>query len=414
MKILLLPSYFLPEGVSSPYISWNRNQAFADEGWNIVVYTPVPSRGITPEIRTEYKKKKLEVMFNGKMVVHRFNLIAEGKNPVIRAFRYFVQNIKQFCKAVFAKDGRSCDVMLIASTPPTQGAMAVLIKFLTKKPLVYNLQDIFPDSLVGAGMTRKGSLLWKVGRIIENFTYKYCDKIIVISEGFKQNLLDKGVPKEKIEIIYNWVETNKIIPIAKEDNLLYREFGLDQNKFTVVYAGNLGNAQNIDIIVDAAVLLKHDKDIQFVIFGTGGLEESIRERISSEHLVNMILLPLQSYERISYVYSLGDVCIVSCKAGLGGSAMPSKTWSIMSCGRPVVASFDEGGLKDILESNDCGVFTQAGDLRGFVDAIKILSANRERCVTMGMAGRKFILDNLTKEVGTQKYVDVIKCVIENK
>ena len=166
MKILLLPSYFLPEGVSSPYISWNRNQAFADEGWNIVVYTPVPSRGITPEIRTEYKKKKLEVMFNGKMVVHRFNLIAEGKNPVIRAFRYFVQNIKQFCKAVFAKDGRSCDVMLIASTPPTQGAMAVLIKFLTKKPLVYNLQDIFPDSLVGAGMTRKGSLLWKVGLIL--------------------------------------------------------------------------------------------------------------------------------------------------------------------------------------------------------------------------------------------------------
>lgn len=412
MKVLLLPSYFLPEGVSSPYISWNRNQAFVNEGWDIVVYTPVPSRGITPEVRDEYRKKKLEIMFDGKMTVHRFNLISEEKNSLIRAFRYFGQNIKQFCKAVFTKDGRSCDVMLIASTPPTQGAMAAMIKFFTKKPLVYNLQDIFPDSLVGSGMTHKGSLLWKVGRLLENFTYKHCDKIVVISEGFKRNLLAKGVPEKKIEIIYNWVETNNVTSVAKKDNLLYDEFGINRDKFTVVYAGNLGNAQNIDIIVNAAVQLKEKENIQFVIFGTGGLEEDIRGRMMKEQMTNVRLLPLQPYERVSQVYSLGDVCIVSCKAGLGGSAMPSKTWSILSCGRPVLANFDEGELKTILESNACGIFTKANDLQGFVDAITALAADSKKCAAMGVAGRKFILENLTKEVGTQKYIGVIKSVIK--
>ena len=94
MKVLLLPSYFLPEGISSPYISWNRNQAFVEEGWDVVVYTPVPCRGISDDVRKEYKHKKLEMMLDGKMTVHRFSLIPEKKNPLLRAFRYFVQNIK--------------------------------------------------------------------------------------------------------------------------------------------------------------------------------------------------------------------------------------------------------------------------------------------------------------------------------
>ena len=124
--------------------------------------------------------------------------------------------------------------------------------------------------------------------------------------------------------------------------------------------------------------------------------------------MNVRLLPLQPMDRVSYVYSLGDVCVVSCKAGLGGSAMPSKTWSIMSCGRPVLASFDEGELKDIIEKNHCGVFTHAGNDEEFVAAVHHLSEAPETCRQMGADARRYILDNLTKEAGTRKYVEVIK------
>lgn len=128
------------------------------------------------------------------------------------------------------------------------------------------------------------------------------------------------------------------------------------------------------------------------------------------------------------MYGLGHACIVACKPGLGGAAMPSKTWSIMSSGRAVLANFDEGELKEIVEggpstgpstssgtdsgtAKPCGVFTKAGNLEGFVAAIEELSKHPERCAEMGRNGRQFILENLTREVGTQKYVEVIKSVV---
>lgn len=404
MNILYLPAYFYPERVAGSSLGDHRNQAFADAGFQTVVYAPTPCRGITKAVRAEYCSKEHlnETMYNGKMTVHRFSLYSEGNNPVLRAMRYLLCWIKQFNRGLVS---RNTDCIYVASTPPIQGVLGGLMKKIKKVPFVYNLQDIFPDSLAGSGLAKKGGLLWKVGRVIENFTYRNADKIIVISQDFKRNIMAKGVPEEKIEVIYNWVDEDAVQPVAKADNPLFEEFGLNRDKFTVVYAGNLGNAQNISIILDAASQLPN---VQFAIFGTGGLEEEIRSRISAEKLLNVHLNPLQPIERVSQVYSLGDACIVSCKAGLGGSAMPSKTWTIMSCGRPVVASFDEGELKEILEKNECGVFSHAGDAGELVSAITGLANNPDLCRKMGANARQFILDNLTKEVGTQKYVDVIK------
>jgi len=407
MNILYLTAYSYPEQSSSSGLGVGRNQAFVNQGWKMITYAPTPCRGLDTETRKKYKRITREERFSGNMIIHRFSMFAEGSVPILRAIRYFLCAIKHFNRGVFAKDARRCDVMFIASTPPIQGAMAALVKKSRRDniPFIYNLQDIFPDSLIGAGLAKKDSLLWKIGRKIEDFTYRNADRIIVISEDFKKNIMAKGVPEEKIEVIYNWVDENAVQPVAKADNPLFEEFGLDREKFTVVYAGNLGNAQNISIILDAASLLP---EVQFAVFGTSGLEDEIRKRLVAEDLVNVHLNPLQPMERVSQVYSLGDACIVSCKAGLGGSAMPSKTWNIMSCGRPVVASFDEGELKEILEKNNCGVFSHAGNVQEFVDAIKALAADPSRCEEMGRNARQFILDNLTKEVGTKKYVDVIK------
>ena len=412
MRILYLPAYFFPEKAASNYLNENRNQAFADAGIDMTVFVPSPSRGISPEERIKYCSSdyREENLYNGHMQLHRFSMYAERRNPLLRALRYVFCWIKQFNRGLISKD---IDCIFLASTPPIQGVLGACLKFFKRVPFVYNLQDIFPDSLVGTGMTHKGSLLWKIGRSIENFTYRNADKIIVISEDFKRNVIAKGVPEDKIEIIYNWVDEKAITPVNNVDNPLYIELGLQRDIFRIVYAGNLGNAQNISIILDAASKLKDVADLEFLIFGTGGIEDEIRERIEKEMLTNVRLLPLQPYEKVKYVYSMGDACVVSCKAGLGGSAMPSKTWSILSCGRPVIASFDEGELKTILENHKCGVFTKAGDTNSFVEGILKLYNDRELCKEYGANGRKFILENLTKEVGTARYVEVIKEVVSS-
>lgn len=407
MNLLLLPAYFTPELCSDTPLDNARYQAFAEVGIEMELYTPIPTRGISEEYKKCYSIVYSEKMYNGKMHVHRFRMMEEGTNPILRALRYFLCFGKQYwygCKA------KNIDAIFVISTPPIQGMLAAMLKKRKKCKFVYNLQDIFPDTLVGAGLAKQGGLLWKIGRVIENYTYRNADKIIVISQDFKRNIMEKGVPEEKIEIVYNWVDQNAIYPINDDENPLFEEFGISKDKFRVVYAGNLGNAQNLEIIISAAEKLRNYEDMEFIIFGKGGLEDYIRSEIVSKNLQNVKLLPLQPYERVSYVYGLGNICLVSCKAGFGGSALPSKTWSILSAGRPVIASFDEGELKDTLESNEMGIFTHAENVDEFVSKLRELMQNPQKCKEMGNKGRAYILNNLTREVGTSKYVDIIKSV----
>lgn len=411
MKLLLLPPYFTPESQSSSLLDHHRYEAFANADIGMVLYTPIPTRGITDEIRREYKSRTHECMYNNKMSVVRYSLIREGKNPIGRALRYFLGFVKQYyygCKQ------KNIDCIFLVSTPPIQGILGGLLKKKHNIPFVYNLQDIFPDSLVGTGLSNKGSLLYRIGRKIESYTYKNADKIIVISEDFKKNIIGKGVSEDKIEVVYNWVDENAVVPVSKEDNPLFEEFGISRDKFHVVYAGNLGNAQNIDVIIDAANALKDDDNIEFLIFGTGGLKDKYVAKVKELNIANVKFFPLQPMERVSQVYGLGDVCVVSCKPGLGGAAMPSKMLSIMSAGRAVVASFDKGELTYILENYKCGMYAPAGDASAFAELIMHLSQNREECKTMGDNARNLILQKFTKAYGTSRYVEIIKSIAPKK
>lgn len=413
MKVLYFTAYFEPEQVASSYLGKSRNQAFAAAGLNMVLYTPMPTRGISDEVRKEYKSRKTEILYDGHMTVHRFHLMREGKNSLVRAFRYACSSIIQLSLGIFAKEARNCDTMFISSTPPIQGAMAAMVKKARGIPMVYNLQDIFPDSLIGSGLASKGGFLWRIGRIIENYTYRNADKIIVISDDFKKNIMAKGVPEEKIVVVYNWVDENAVVPVAKEDNPLYDELGINREKFSVVYAGNFGHAQNIDVTIAAAERLNDVEDIQFLMFGTGGLVEDYKKIAQEKGLKNMFFFPLQPVEKVSQVYSLGDLGIVACKKGLGKGAFPSKTWSIMSAGTPVIANYDEDtDLERLVKENGLGVFSAADDSDQMAQRIMEMYNNRELCAEYGRKARQYILDNVSKDKSTQKYVDVIKEVVE--
>jgi len=410
MRILHLPAYFQPEQAASSYLMDGMYKAFTRNNMGMLVYTPVPTRGITNEVKKDYRNRLHETLYDGKMEVYRIRLMDEGRNAVARAFRYFISCLKQFWKGAFSKEARKCDVLFVFSTPPIQGAMAGIVKKFNKMPLVYNLQDIFPDSLIGTGLAKKGGMLWKIGRVIENFTYRNADKIIVISQDFKKNIMAKGVPEEKIVVIYNWVDEEAVVDIPREKNILFDRYDLDRDKFYITYNGNIGLTQNMDMLMEVAKALESNEDIHFVLVGNGAYKEKLEQIIKERNITNVTMIPFQPYEDISHVFSLGDVSLVISKPGVGENSVPSKTWSIMSASRPVLANFDENELKTIIEEKNCGIFTKAGDKVAFTDAILKLYNDRELCKEMGKNGRQFVMDNLTKEVGTQKYVDVIKSV----
>ena len=409
MKVMQLTGYFLPEKAASIYLTENRLEAFAETGFDTVIWASRPTRGLSDEEYQEYKNKKLETMYGGKVTVHRFAMYREGKNPLLRALRYSLNWIIQLWKGLREKD---VDCIYLASTPPIQGLLGAFIKKFRGIPFVYNLQDIFPDSLYNNGLANKDGILWKIGRVIENFTYKHADKIIVISEDFKKNIMAKGVPEEKIVVVYNWVDQNAVVNIDRENNKLFDKYNLDRSKFYIEYSGNIGLSQNMDMLLEVMEDLQDNyPDINLVLVGEGAYKAQVEKIVADKQLKNVVMLPFQPYEDISHVFSLGDVGLVISKPGTGAASVPSKTWSIMSASRPVLANFDENELKDILAGNECGIFTKAGDKEAFKQSIITLYENRELCKQYGKNGRQFVMDNLTREVGTQKYVDVIKSVV---
>lgn len=409
MKVLQLTGYFFPEKAASIYLVENRLEAFAEEGFEMIIHASRPTRGLSDSEYKAYKHKKTEMMYGGKLKVHRFAMYREGRNPILRAMRYSLNWMIQLWFGLREKD---VDCVYLESTPPIQGMLGAFLKIFRKYPFVYCLQDIFPDSLAGTSLAKKNGLLWKIGRIIEDFTYRHADKIIVISEDFKKNIMAKGVPEEKIVVVYNWVDQNAVVNVPRSENKLFAKYNIDPSMFYMEYSGNIGLTQNMDMLLEVMKELKDSHpDIGLVLVGEGAYKKQVEEMVRRDGLTNVVMLPFQPYEDISHVFSLGDVGLVISKPGVGANSVPSKTWSIMSAGRPVLANFDENEMKTILEKNECGIFTKAGDKEAFKAAIIKLYRNRELCGQYGRNGRRFVMTHLTKEVGTRKYVEVVKEVV---
>lgn len=414
MNILVYNAYYTPERAASLYLEEDIAEGYAHEGNQVTMYVPTPSRGVTKEVRAEYKKRKVEYQHNKRLKIIRYSLMKEGRNPFFRAMRYILQNVKQYRCGI---NTGNADVIFSGSTPPTQGVMCALVKKALQRkykryvPYVYNLQDIFPDSLVNAGMAREGSLLWKIGRKIENYTYNNADAIIVISDGFKKNIMGKGVPEQKIAVVSNWIDIEKVKPVSKDENILYKEFGIDPAKFIVVYAGNFGGSQGADIVIQAANILRDEKNIQIVVFGTGTEYESAKKIAADYCLDNILFFDILPPTRVSEVYSLGDVALITGRPGVGKAGLPSKTWSIMACNTPIIASFDtESDLAEVLKKSGAGICVEPGNATALAGAIKDAYEKWKNEGKSSLDTRAYAIQNASKEICVKKYIDTLLSV----
>lgn len=407
MKILFLNAYFQPEITAFSHLENDIIEGLLAEDCEIQVICPVPTRGIDREIAKHYAKRKKELLFDGRVSVQRFWAPKEGKNPLMRAFRYLWCNLREYQIAASQKD---CCAIFAASTPPTQGMLGALVRKRRHIPFVYNLQDIFPDSLVNAKMAGKGSLVWRLGRKIEDYSYRNADRIIVISKSFKNNIMSKGVSEEKIVVVPNWIDTSRVYPIPRNDNVLFDRYHLDRSKFYICYSGNLGHSQNLELLVKVAEEIRTAMpNVVFVLIGEGAAKEELESTVRGRKLNNIVILPFQPYENIAHVFSLGDVGLIISKPGIGGSSVPSKTWSIMAAARPLLVSFDrDSELVRIVRAVDCGLCSEADDLNAFITSIRTLYDDQARAHAMGRRGREYVCRELSKDVCTAMYVDVLR------
>ncbi|MBQ3022826.1 MAG: glycosyltransferase family 4 protein [Clostridia bacterium] len=410
MRVLIPDAYFNPEITAFTHLENDIINSLIERGHELKVICPIPQRGIDKETQEKYRHIKHETLMDGKIEIERFWVPKEKSNILSRAFRYFWCNFRGY---QIGKKYKGIDMLFSESTPPTQGLLMSMLKKKLKCSIVYSLQDVFPDSLVNAKMTKEGSLIWRAGRILEKYTYKKVDVIVTISKGIRKNLLRKGVPAEKIEMISNWVNIDNVYPVEREKNTIIDEFGVDKDKFLVVYAGNFGAAQGADIVLKAAKELEENREIQFVIFGGGSYFEDAKNEAQS--LSNVIINPLLPQSRVSEVYSLGDVSLITCKEGTGGASFPSKTWSIMACNTPIIASFDtESDLAEMLRASNAGECVAAGDAKLLADAIERKYTKWKNGEGEDINLREYVEKNATKEICAGAYVTVMENLCNGK
>jgi colanic acid biosynthesis glycosyl transferase WcaI len=296
------------------------------------------------------------------------------------------------------------DLVICISPPLQMGVTAWLIAKSRGARLVLQLQDIVPDAAMSVGMMREGKVIG-LSRHLEKFVYARAQLIAVISKGFVDNLMSKGVPEAKVRVLPNWVETARF---TSEVNPKVRaELGASDGDTLLVHAGNMGAKQGLETVVDAAAELA-DESIVIALIGDGYSRRALEERARRLSLHNLRFFPLQA--DLPATLAAADLLIISQRGELVDSVAPSKMLSYMAAGKPIVASVNElSEAGQLVVRAKCGVVVAPNDPHRLAHAVRELQHQKEALRALGEAGRRYVAENYAPQHILAKWAELLEC-----
>jgi colanic acid biosynthesis glycosyl transferase WcaI len=301
--------------------------------------------------------------------------------------------------------GGRVDAVIAMSPPLTLGLTGWLAHLVRRGPLIFNIQDVFPDAAIETGAITQPTVI-RLARWLERVSYHRAAAVTVLSEELAQNVAAKMRPsaRERVHVIPNFVDTEAIVPLDR--HTAYRhELGIG-DEFVVMYAGNVGFSQSLELLLEAARQLPH---IVVVINGDGAARASLER--SARDLTNVRFGEYQPRQRLSEVLATGDLHVVPLKAGLGAVSVPSKTYSILAAGRPVVAAIDaDTEVPRLLAAAGAGVSVPPDVPEPFVAAIAEYVRQPERAALDGAAGRAFVEGVASPAAVAERYEALVAAV----
>jgi colanic acid biosynthesis glycosyl transferase WcaI len=298
--------------------------------------------------------------------------------------------------ALRGRRGGRPDAVLAMSPPLTLGVAGWLAARRWRVPFVFNIQDVFPDVAVELGAITNRTVI-RVAEWLERWTYRHADAVTVLSDDLRDNLVGKiqgTVPDayDRVRVIPNFVDTVRIAPADRAGTpgggAYRREHGLGDRQ-VVMYAGNVGFSQSLELVLAAAAELADRADVVFVINGSGSARPDLERQAAGQR--NVRFVDFQPAARLPDVLAAGDIHVVPLRRGLARASVPSKTYSILAAGRPVLASVDEGTeVARVVEKAGAGLAVPPDDPTAFTAALATLLDNPPRARAMGAAGRAFV------------------------
>jgi len=343
---------------------------------------------ITTQIRGSSRRSKEEKSMNSSnpvLVIRKINPFVHRSGLLSKIFEYLLFIIKIYCYIKNRKNKYS--VIFCQSTPPL---MSIPIRFAAgrKSKIIYNVQDIFPDSLIPYFGNHKYTFLHRLERV----SYNAANSVTTICRQFYRKIRSRS--NCIIKVIPNWVDMNEISYVHKERNRIYKEMkGIDWDRKNIVYSGNIGINQDFDTIISVAL---EYSEYNFIIIGNGKKRSELQKRVKLLGLNNFYIYDPFPKEWISEIYSFGDIYLLPMKKNAMKASYPSKTWSILACGSPLVASVDlDSDFADELMKNELAYVCEPENSKELIKAM-----NLALCENKGKAAKRieYIRNNYDKRI----------------
>lgn len=407
-RVLLVSLVFPPDNVSTAHLMGELAVDLAAAGHSVSVITTTPhyNRDAQAEagqpLHRWLGRLVQRSVYRGLPVYHTLMPPKSG-SALLRVGAWAIFHTLSVFVAVVAV-GR-VGVIVVPSPPLTMGLVAWLLSWLKRAPFVYSVLELHPDIAISLGLVRN-PLLVRVLFALERFVYARAAHITVIAEAMRRRIMSKGVSAAKVTLIPNFVDTT--VSLAEpRPNEFSRAHGLD-GAFVTSYAGNIGPAQGLEALLEAAALLQDDPRHRILIVGGGILAAAFAARVARDGLTNVILLAHQPVERVPAIYGASDLCVVSQSAATISDAVPSKVYRIMGAARPILAvTAPTSDLAELVAESGGGIVVQPGDARALADAIRLAAADPERLQAMGAAGRAHVVAHYERRLVTQRYAQVM-------
>jgi colanic acid biosynthesis glycosyl transferase WcaI len=404
MRVLILSQYYTPEPVPKP---GELARALAERGHSVAVVTGFPnypSGKLYQGFRLGLLKRE---KIDGIPVTRTYEFPYHGKSVVGRVFNYLTFMLSAPLGSFFAP---KCDAIYVWHPPLTIGLSAWLIARMRGVPFVYDVQDIWPEAAVVSGLLKRGWLIDFMDKL-EKFVYRRADYLLVVTDGARNNLISKGVAAAKISVMPHWVEESIFQQNAENTGLRLREEYGWKDRFVVLFAGNIGIVQGLEVVVRAAMELQSNGDVLFALVGDGTDKARLQQLADQIGLDNIHFIERQPMERMPEFMTGADALLVHLKKSeFSRHAIPGKTLAYLAAGKPILMAV-EGAAAQLVTEAGAGIVVSPEDPKALADAIRSVIAMPEaERAAMGERGRQYLLENLSKQKVISQYEEILQRV----
>jgi colanic acid biosynthesis glycosyl transferase WcaI len=401
--VIITTHIFPPEVHPSGLMNQELASDLAARGFKVKVITCFPSHPQGKLFSGWCKTLRHYSQINGVDVVRAWHPICIHRNFLFRALELLGQGLSFGLSA--CKIGRPD--LIISDGPPLMGPLiSWIIAKKHKASLVTVVHDFPVDAARDMGLL--SNLLIRPLLAFELFTYRISHHVIVLSEKFRQIMIqEKQVPEGIVSVIPVWLDGKDIQPTCHY-NSWRREMGIGLEKFVVLYAGTIGLVSGVDVVIKAANRLKNYPDILFLMVGAGQAKELMEAEARNCGLQNVRFLPFQPRERLSEVQATGDISLVTLAKGRGKTSVPSKVLGYMAAARPVIASVDEDcDTAELIQKAECGLVVPPGQGEKLAEAVLYYYQYPKARKLAGLSGRQYFLKHFEKKTVLKQYVDLV-------